>query len=396
MTSTLHLEIRPIDTFMFRDGRPFNQGDPGAADAVSVFPPFPSTVSGMVRALINLPDLSISSPVVCRHCDGRDEAIFPALRSLLCRDGGISGKVYVPLVPGKARQCDLGKEVRLPEPVIQERQENGGLKEIEESWITCAGLQKILNGNGDAPQENDFVATKQLWQPESRVGIGVDNMWDGDGKLRTQLDKRRPIDGALYAATHTRLRDGVTLHVTVETLDGDSLPETFSQLAPAGGEHRMAEFAVRETPLQLPAAAALAPDGNGTIRFTIYHASPCFLHPMPRPNAPFGKKPLARDTAERATIVTDCLAEATVASACIGKALMIGGWSLGGKKSADVKGPVAMRPAIPAGSIWFLETQGDRALAERIQALHGKRIGEGLGKGFGQIFIGKWSESKNP
>ena len=46
------LVLHPLDTLFFRDGRPYNQDDPGQAEAASVFPPHPPTVVGAVRAAL--------------------------------------------------------------------------------------------------------------------------------------------------------------------------------------------------------------------------------------------------------------------------------------------------------------------------------------------------------
>lgn len=43
------LRLKPIDSLMFRDGRPFNQDDEGRAKALSLFPPPMNTVFGAVR-----------------------------------------------------------------------------------------------------------------------------------------------------------------------------------------------------------------------------------------------------------------------------------------------------------------------------------------------------------
>lgn len=386
MASKLVLEIRPVDTFMFRDGRPFNQDDPGMPEAVSVFPPYPYTVAGMVRALLGKRShLSISAPLICR--DGKP--VFPVPRLILKR----KDKEFVRLLPGPGIETDLGETNRLPQPDLTRGECGDGLKEIEDCWITKDGLQKVLNDG--SPDEGDFVFSKDLWQSEPRVGVGIDNIQDGSRATRSNLGIRRPLDGALYAAAHTRLAKDVSLRVEVEALDGNDI--AFDRaLGPAGGEHRLAEFSTGAC-LELPHAPLLAPE-NGIIRFTIYHLSPCFLHPMPKPNGFFGLKPVNRETKEKNTVKTEALKEANVVSACLGKALMIGGWSFGKERNGSKdreKGPIAMRPAIPPGSVWFLQIPGDRNTAAQIQALHGRRIGEGLGRGFGQIFIGKWTESKN-
>jgi CRISPR-associated protein Cmr3 len=362
----LDLEIRPIDTLMFRDGRPFNQGDPGAAEAVSVFPPHPNTVSGMVRALLGRRGgLSVSAPVVCCEKNG---VLFPAPFCILRRD-----ETCVRLGPASTGiETDLGEKTRLPQPQLTQGEDAGGLKGIEDHWINFNGLQTVLNGG--VPRKDDLILRDDLWLTEPRVGIGIDNMSDGVGKPVSNLDKRRPIDGALYAATHTRLVKDVTLRVTVESLDGNNIDIGHPAIGPAGGEHRMAEFVESGAPT-LPNPPPLNAEGD-VVRFTIYHAAPCILHPLPRANTFFGKVSTTRDANAA------CIADAVVVSACLGKALMIGGWSLRDKE------PTPMRPTIPAGSVWFLEApkshEGD------IKALHGKRIGENLGRGFGAIFIGTW------
>jgi CRISPR/Cas system CMR-associated protein Cmr3 (group 5 of RAMP superfamily) len=52
MTDSLYFQLSAIDTLMFRDGRPFNQGDTGASEAVSIFPPLPPTIIGAIRAAL--------------------------------------------------------------------------------------------------------------------------------------------------------------------------------------------------------------------------------------------------------------------------------------------------------------------------------------------------------
>ena len=44
--------IDPVDTLFFRSGRPFNQDDPGEARADSIFPPYPQTLVGALRAAL--------------------------------------------------------------------------------------------------------------------------------------------------------------------------------------------------------------------------------------------------------------------------------------------------------------------------------------------------------
>jgi CRISPR-associated protein Cmr3 len=389
----LHLQIRPVDTLMFRDGRPFNQGDPGAAEAASVFPPFPPTVVGMVRALLaremkrRFPEIGWDERSDWSKCaklvdalgsgvDWREKCALGPLTfapAVICQGGTplyavprsilAAGSAYARLAPAPASLvCDLG-EVRLPTPP---QGAGDGVKEVARKWITSAGLQAVLGG--DVPAEADLVDEDDLWRREPRVGVGIDMGGVGsDGAPISKLAERRPVDGALYAATHTRLEAGVSLAVTVRTSRAEGLSLQGPQLGAAGGEHRMAEIAPvepRHAPKVPEAPQRLKSDG-GKVRYVVYHASPCLLASLPQAGAPL-----------------DPAWPGTVVSACLGKAQPIGGWDSQGRR------PIPMRPAIPAGSVWFIEAPAQEEA--RILGLHGASIGEAWAWGFGHIFIGTW------
>ncbi len=70
--------------------------------------------------------------------------------------------------------------------------------------------------------------------------------------------------------------------------------------------------------------------------------------------------------------------------ACIGRTQRVGGWD------SIQKAPVALKPLLPAGSVWFMEAEA--GVESQLHALHGKHIGNRTNWGFGQIFIGTWKE----
>jgi CRISPR-associated protein Cmr3 len=389
----LSLRLTPVDTLMFRDGRPFNQGDPGAADAVSVFPPYPSTMTGMIRVWLarglgwpgrggwneniakrlgdgadwsqgdgELGKLRVSAPVVCRG----DEALFEMPRSVLTTKG--KPPRCVRLAPADTRtNSDLG-EVWLPLPMGL--LDGEALAEPDGFWITAAHLTRCLAG--ETPDAALLTKTIGLWSTEPRVGIGID--MDGtsaEGLPVSRLAARKPVDGALYMASHTRLANGVSLSVGVTSSQpgGVQAPKG-SALSPAGGEHRSIEFSVKPPPAMPRRPDQLkAGTGETTRRYLVYHASPCLLPSLPGPGAPLACLP------------------GVVVSACLGKARMIGGWNSGDRKGSN-KGPIAMRPAIPAGSVWFLEAPASEA--SKILDRHDTAIGLSTAWGFGRIFIGTW------
>ncbi|MBE0703501.1 MAG: type III-B CRISPR module-associated protein Cmr3, partial [Afipia sp.] len=350
MTQTYRFTIDAIDTLMFRDGRPFNQSDAGAGQARSVFPPYPPTLVGAVRMMLarqlgygrdmrwpineigdgvdwredgQLGPLEFSAPLILK----KDEPLFPAPLSLTrSKDGAI-----VRLRPGRARCCDLGRAVRLPEPEVLEP----GLKLLEGHFVGQQALGHVLKG--EKIDKSAFIGADRLWQTETRVGIGLDR------------ENRVVNTGQLYSASHVRLRQDVSLGINVS---GMRLEPRNSMQALAG-EHRMASFRCTRQVIALP----MAPSSFSKGRYFISLLSPALLDALPGPG-------------ERL-----CGLPGRVVSACLGKPVRIGGWDSQKRK------PIPMREAIPSGSVWFLEADGQ----DDISAWNGKHLGRAKEWGFGQF-----------
>lgn len=400
----LQLAIRPIDTWMFRDGRPFSQDDPGAAQAVSVCPPYPPTVVGLVRAELarqygwdgthggkpwpanklgdgvdwqstatTLGSLRFTAPAVCVSTVAAlalNTQLYPAPRSLLANKAWLHGLTQAwPKTPFsepdafnglthlrplkvQAFKSDLGGAATLVEPVGDV---DDGLVTLDNWWLTSAGITAFLSGG--LPGSDQLVPQAALWASEPRVGIGI------DGERGSQLAERRVIDGALYMASHVRLAPGVELRVGVN-LPADVKWDQGRHLAPAGGEHRVAELQqVHDNDRPKIDAVNSSSSASGTVRVLVYHTGPCILDPMPEPGGTLPGLP------------------GKIVSACLGRPQRIGGWDTINRR------PIAMRSAIPPGSIWFLDIDAANAPP------NGKlvdRIGKHTEWGFGEILVGTW------
>lgn len=358
----LPLHINAVDTLMFRDGRPFNQADAGASEASSVFPPYPPTVAGAVRAALwqqlggtkdaweknkdklgdgtnwqagkaVLGPLKFGAPIVVRKekLEGHPEkynktSYFPVPLHIV---EGV-GERLTRLLPGPERDCDLGGKITLP---VAKNEKLMGIKTIEDRWVNFDGMEKILNG--DVPAEDDFIKRTDLWRAEPRVGIGINR------KSRTTTD------GQLYMASHVRMADNVSLYVQLQGWDGD-----FDKaLRPLAGEHRMAQIEAGKL-VGLPERTENIEDG----RYCVIALSPVVA----------GKKG-----------AIDGLAETDIVSACLGKPVSIGGWN----SQAGKPGPIPLRQCYPAGSVWFMRGETPPP-----------SIGQATEWGFGQILIGTWQE----
>jgi CRISPR-associated protein Cmr3 len=378
------LILRPHDTLFLRDGRPFNQGDQEQAATGGIFPPHPPTVAGALRAGLarasgwtrgGWPDalkarlgdgvdwasgdaalgpLRFTGPFVLRG----EHPLFPAPLCLLVKGAGEADGKVVRLAPGKPLECDLGC-VALPEKV-------GGMqggKAPEDVWIDSDGLKAVLNG--DVPRAASLVRQSALWQTEARVGISRDE------------STRTTKENALYAAAHIRLADRQNDHGPVALavqIDGSNAANIIGTLAPLGGEGRSVWIEAGTMPA-LP-AAALAPDADGMLRYTVILLTPAWFgdtdDDWPGPNRP--DRPIRDDTG--------AALPGRVVCACIGKPVPVGGWD------SEARIPLPLRPLAPAGSVWFVEAQAGDMPAVLARHKHG--IGRATAWGFGLAVIGRW------
>jgi CRISPR-associated protein Cmr3 len=381
MTAAVTLILQPHDTLFLRDGRPFNQGDQEQAASAGIFPPYPPTVVGAVRAALaraggwtggpwsseltarlgsgvdwlkgNAPlgPLRFTGPVVLR--DGKP--LLPAPLCLLVKQSGGDFRDVVRLRPGEPLECDLGS-IALPQTIGVL---DGG-RIPEDFWIDCDGLKAVLDG--DVPKPASLVRQDALWKTEARVGIA-----------RVE-GTRTTGEGALYAAAHVRLNERVSLAVEI---DGADVAGITDKLAPLGGEGRSVWIEAGTMPA-LPAAAQLMPDADGVLRYTVILLTAASFgdgeEDWPRPGGTI------RDGAGNAL-------PGRIVSACVGKPLPVGGWD------GEARSPIPLRPLAPAGSVWFMEAAaGDTAALQRAR---GQGIGRATAWGFGRALIGRWQRGEN-
>ena len=377
------LVLHPLDTLFFRDGRPYNQDDPGQAEAASVFPPHPPTVVGAVRAALaramgwpgrtwdtaKLGDgvdwqagdgalglLRFTGPYVLRN----GEPLFPAPLSLVREKKHNGGESLEVLSPGDLLACDLG-EARLPAAPKNAE----GWKTLEGKWLTLAGMEQALAGN--APLQ--IIEPDAIYSAEPRVGVQRDASTRTTKRFEAQGGE--PARGALYAAAHVRPAQDVALAVEVDGLPDVSVA---GKLAPLGGEGRSAWIEKRDQTVRLPKAPELKPGNDGVLRYTVTLVTPADLgepgEEWPRPG-------------DRLIGSAGGPLPGRIVSACTSRPVAIGGWDTG------ARGPLPLRPLVPAGGVFFLEAKGDEAQA--LASWRGGAVGRAAGWGFGRALIGRWA-----
>lgn len=351
------LVFEPLDTVAVRDGRAFDAGRNAVARVVL---PHPGTLGGAVGAAYGatpgagaesaargrVVPAALHGPVVVQRLDtGRWRARFPQPRVMVHDADG-----WHRLAPPGEREwsgvsSDLDGAALLPGPVG----ETGG-------WVDAATLGRFLT-------DRDALAPAGAvpWLTERRVGLA-------------RTDERTARDGMLYAAEHLRPAVGGRVHsagFAVGCVDppGHAPADTVY----LGGEGRRAQVhdwsAAGDTgPLPPPVDVS---DG----RLLLYLATPALFTG--------GWRPADAD-----------LRGGRLVAAAVGAPQEI---ALGRPdRRTGAIGPRRLVWVAPAGSVYFVDFDGDTAAATRAAAAwHGTAFTPQTGgmlatAGFGLVLIGRW------
>lgn len=363
-----------MDTFFFRGGTPFRQGEGGAVQPESFFPPTMLTLQGAIRAQLarqqgwtpanphlwpnelgtestvpgELDDLGVLR-LAGPYLYYKGEYLYPAPSILFGKEKKGAGWKLTYLLPQMNRKInsDLG-EITLLQP--KHAVEKGKALSV---WLTRTGLEKVLAGG--IPEQKEIYSPSNLWDSERRVGI------------ERQLETRTAEDHHLYALTFIRPRLGLQVVVEVGGIPISWHPIK-REILPLGGEGRAAKVVVRDEELQLPVMPKLEAK-DGWIHYTVTLLTPgWFITP---------EKVVREGPPE---IPGDLI------SASIGKVMRVGGWDL------KNRAPRPLRPLLPPGTTWFYRAkEQDR---KQIESLHGTWVGENTSYGMGQIVIGRWEAER--
>lgn len=394
--------IEPLDTLFFRGGQPFNAGE--SVYIESVFPPSPETAQGLVRTSI----LYRHAVELKAYADGRNGAakgltgvdllaeignpqnsgvgklrlqgpfpvkdrttLFPVPLDVVSNDGRLTF-----LRPAEPAACDLGK-VRLPTA------EGQGLKVLEHGWVTADGVQKLL---ADALIGKDDVFCEQV--PEGFLRKNVQDAKKREGKTLSVTEPRvgiarnnrthTAVEGHLYAIAPLRFNEGVGLALGVGGIDDRlQLSPGTKQVVRFGGEGKLVQLACEDV-WRLPECPEAPQKTSGPTQFRMILATPGRFASW----LPPGFQTIQVNGETRWSGNVNGLA-CRIVSACVGKAVRLGGWDLVKNASKDLEA------CVPAGSVYFCETE---APWEEVQKLHGISVVKGKGSeiGFGLMLIGRW------
>jgi CRISPR-associated protein Cmr3 len=387
----MKLFIEPLDVMFFRDGKPFVAGETHLAQ--SLFPPTPLTFQGAIRSAI----LAASGIGVDRFQQVHRGAQDAEATQIVEEIGGPTsfGRLrlrgpFVASVPEGIDAPMMAEEwYPCPADVLMARRHSEGsptrLRPVEHSlcesdlsdtlwplWaftterveaprglISQGELMRYLTG--EVPQ---VISQSQVATREERLGIALSTSHKvaEEGQLYTyEVYRFNSVDGGRF---------GFVLDV-----EGTTRLPARGMLA-LGGERRAATF--EQIPSQpWPEGQGISQAIDATRQFLLYLATPAIFtqEPLWLPDfIDFDSLTGRRDGVRlrvRAVAAT--------------RPLPIGGWDLVANQ------PRAMRPAVPAGSVYWCEAL-DGTGHDVVRAFHGQCMSSMFAEiGFGQTFVGRWA-----
>ncbi len=327
MTQVIGLQLEPLDTLFFRDGRPFTAATRGEGGL-----PQPRTLAGALRSNLVRQFVDLSELPRLRR---RGLPIEDALRELKCPEWVLRSQFRGPwLAQGKG---DAAQPL-VPMPVILSEQ-NGRLVRLRpleprqlpgwssphELWplwragasetkpaggfLSAEGLREFLDGH--EPSSQHRRKPDELFAFEERTGLAI------------HPDRLTGVDSMLYGIRLLVLKPGVSLYA--EVIPGDGAPtdvaERLAGPLPLGGEGRHVSVQPRK-PFAWPQAAAAT-------RSLWLLTTPAPLREAHRPDV----------------LPQGCHVRAAATAAPIA----FSGWDVARN------GPERTRFAVPAGAVYFVE-----------------------------------------
>jgi len=375
----LKISLSPLDTFFFRDGKPFSSGE--QSEAEGIFPPFSSTAYGALRTEY------ISEHGMTAFTSGKLEKTIGTIESVKNASFRIKGifladesHTYFSL-PGDIVQTKIVHSKKcdhLYHLYLSERSKIFSNAPLTSLLMCDNQNEKVEYPSNSFMDENDMNAylldcsvphecMKQddFLKREPKIGIGRN--------AETLTSK----EGLLYRLDMMRFYNKNGKFQLCVEASGISLNN--QGILKLGGENKafVYESAEAESPLDSDEFKAELAERleqkrqNGKIRFKLCFATPAI-----------------GDTGWRIKKIFSSGISCNLITAAIGKYLNIGGWDLVKRE------PKRMYRAVPAGSVYYCETESEKTTAKDvIDAFHYQNISDQRSEeGFGLVLVGAIQE----
>jgi len=406
------LWIRPVDVWLFRDGKPFSAGQDHAAR--SFFPPTPLTVKGAqgvsfaqykaqntaeaVRAkeligsfkkILETGQFAMRGPTVGLDISEAQDGsaitpLYPVPADLLLERrkqqlcNGKTEKVRIAFHiaapnPDAAITSDLQAETGVYPPTVDvQLDDDSELEQLDNHWIAADAFGKYLDNTvlavkslepDDKKNSPDLLFA--LWSEEVRI-FSSSSLHNSDYRFGVALnaETRYRQDGQLYQVEFVKLRDRVGLLTEVNGIDANDIPTGRFSI---GGENR--QGILKHLPLD-NLKKTLPAGHNVSGKFKIIFLTPAYFEKGWEPSS--WQKLLNADQPIQPV------------SAALYRPQLIGGWNTAAHR------PRTMHRYVSPGSVYYFDI-GDAELSLPPALTENPHEIENAGKiGFGQYAVGVW------
>jgi CRISPR-associated protein Cmr3 len=347
----MRIKIKPFDTLIFRDGKPFGSGEDIWTNS-NLFPS-PVTIYGALRAayfaqnpdefpLANTSedptgDLTVTS-IYFYHSD-EETMLFPVPKDLVKEKNDDKNELF-------SLRLSRNGSTSSPLPYIFASD-----REVEsaEGFLSDIALGDYLSCDGETFYSYSYDS---LLKKEPKIGIGIDKR------------RRSVADGKLYRIDFHRY---VSLELIVE-FDGISLQS--EGLLRLGGEGKAVVYS-RWDGDNLPETKNLHDK-----RIKVYCLTPTIFEGGWLPDFIDSNSLEGYFNGVRLKLL----------AAAVGKTEYIGGWDIVRKQ------PKPMYKVVPAGSVYYFEIAEENDVSKCIDGFIGESISSRYRKeGFGRVLVGKVS-----
>lgn len=342
------LLMTPNDALMFRESKPFGIDHRLARTTL----PLPQTVAGAIRSAIYLKHNSDEARELIGF--GKEEPEFEILGTFLYLSKGEEVELVAESPLDVTRSLQIVKPYRIDKMNATIFKSNESIHiEPFDGFLKFGGLINYLHGR--ITQDN-LVERGELFTTERRVGIAL-------------TEAKVTKEGHFYQTEMLRLCEGCGLAVWIKD-DIDLLDD--SGILRLGGEGGFVRFWKSDEPKCI---SKLRDDWkeiqkriNKAGRLKIYLTTPAIFE-KDGYKSKLNQEELHRIGIERVKNVFPL----------IGKPIVFSGWDYVAKK------PKSTKYAVPAGSVYFVEFEGEISVDEPYV-----KIGKLTKLGYGLCFLGVW------
>jgi len=357
MTDNITIQLDPLDTLFFKDGKPFSMGEETWADGI--FPPPPSVLYGAIRTTLiseqmgeeelgdlikNTENLTIRNIAV--NLGGQDEYYPLPFDVVAYKDKGIEKGDYE-VFPLPIKHLNLSSGSFLSVFPVYEKDDYQTVEHPLRGLISRTNLLKYLRGNQatfKCKNWSDFVLE------EPKVGIKRNRF------TRTTSE----VDGELYRVGMKRVKNDARFQLTFNWQGNSSIFSKNGNPVRLGAEGKLVEASIVENAISVMAAIT-------TRYIKVYLATDgVFQNGFP--------------DLSRLGI------SATLKGMATGKPYMLGGFDMAERR------PKPMLKIAPAGSVFYYETDEPIDVGQ----FQGRSLSDNINdtdyakQGFGIAFFGNW------